>query len=506
MLKKLMALCLSLFSLVFLVACAGEGVKKTEEPQGGGEIVVQTAWGKSNVTKLNQLTEEFTKQTGIKVKYEESKGWKEIKGNVEKALSAQAYPHMVFAYNDHIASYNRKRQNVVNLKSFIENDNEFKEVYEKQINANFKKETTYFEPINKNLQGIFNLPLLKSTEAIYYNKDLLAEFGYKEDSAIKEKFSTWKGVHEFCEEVVNHKLFKEKELSAVYGYDSDANYFITEYEQNGFEYTKYIEEGADKGKGKVVFKHGEAALESAEVKRLAELRAMFEKRYFVTYATNGGDYASNLFKVKKTLFNIASTGGVQHNVSFDENHKSNFNIGVAPLPQHDEFKGRAIQQGPNIAMLDKGATENAKTWKLMKFLLSEKVQLALSLHTGYSSVLENVLSSKDYSDAIAELKKADVSTEDGIKSNVLAQVFELYKTESSKYFTSPAFAQSTVAREQIQLAFPKILNSDKLEYKQKNAEGIEEDVVVEKADITPEHIKRYIAYVLEFHYNEIDVA
>ena len=503
MLKKIMALCLSLFSIIFLVACSDRKKPGDQDNSAqGGEIVVQTAWGKSNVTKLKTLTEEFTKQTGIKVKYEESKGWKEIKGNVEKALSAQAYPHMVFAYNDHIASYNRKRQNVVNLKSFIEGDATFKEVYDKQLNENFKKETTYFEPANKNLNGIFNLPLLKSTEVIYYNKELLAEFGYTEESQIKEKFATWKGVHDFCEEVVKHELFTKNELNAVYGYDSDANYFITEYEQNGFDYTKYDENG----KGKVVFKHGEGAVESNEVKRLAQLREMFRKKYFVTYATNGGDYASNLFKQKKTLFNIASTGGVQHNVSINDQHQSNFDIGVAPLPQHDEFKGKAIQQGPNIAMLDKGAKENAKTWQLMKFLLSEKVQLALSLHTGYSSVLNSVLKSDGYASAIEDLKKVDIKTEDGIKSNVLAQVFEIYKTESSKYFTSPAFAQSTVAREQIALALPKILNSDKLEYKKKNSAGVLEDVSIEANSATEEEIKQYIAWVLQYHFNEIDIA
>lgn len=498
MLKRLLALGLILISATMLASCTKY------------DVVVQTAWGKDNINALKNLTKQFTKKTGLKVNYKEG-GWKEIKGNTEKALSAGEYPNIVFAYNDHIASYNKKKANVVNLKNFIDNDAEFKTRYYEQIPSTFRKEGTFFEQSNPNLKdGIFNLPLSKSTDVLYYNKDLFKAFGYTEDSLIREKLSTWEGVAEIAESVINNSLFKSKSLAAVYGYDSDANQFITDYEQKEFAYTIYDENG----KGKAVFKHGDDCLESEEVKRLAELRTWFRKKYFITKSTNANKYTSDLFKTEKTLFTIGSSGGVKYNVPSDSHKKTKFNVGVAPIPQHDLKNPKSIQQGPNIAMLDKGDEANEKAWKLMKFLLSDEVQLEISSRTGYSPVVDTVLKSKAYNDFIEKNKKGDVKTEDGLRANLVAQVFEIYKTETAKYYTSPAFAKSTIAREKIETAFSSIIKASELAYtipdplpnKPKNRKKLKVKAPTPPADASEEVIKYYIAHVLAEAFDKIEVA
>ncbi len=474
MFKRIITLTIMLFGISFLTACTKY------------DISVQTAFGKDNANILRDLTKKFTKKTGLKVKYEES-DWSKIKESTEKALSSGSFHHLVFAYNDHIASYNRKRANVKNLKEFIDNDKEFKKIYDK-IPISFQQEGKYFEQSNKHLKdGIFNLPLAKSTDVLFYNKDLLAKLGYTDDALLREKITTWDGVYELCEQILSNPKFASLDLKNIYGYDSDENQIITDYEQRGFDYTKYN----DEGKGEVIFKHEMKDIDSAEINRLLQLRKFFLKKYFITKGSNSNKYTSDLFKAGQTIFTIGSSGGVKYNVPL----RAAFNVGVAPVPQFDVKNGKSIQQGPNIAMLDKGAEENAKAWKLMKFLLSDEVQLELSTRTGYSPVTDSVLTSKEYANFIETNKKGDVKTEDGLRKNLIAQVFEIYKNETSKYYTSPTFAKSTTARKEIGKAFTSIIKD-----KVVGSDGKE---INNPTDL---QTKEYIISILRKAFDQIEVA
>lgn len=454
--KKLMLLVVALFTLFVLVGCKR------------ADVVVYTSWGKDGVNQVRELTKEFTKKTGITVSYE-SGGWKDIKTNTEKALSANTQPNLVFAYNDHIAAYNRRNKNVVDLKPFIDSDPEFSKIYygdkDKGIKADiadtFKKEGTYFEQSNKNLKGgIYNLPLSKSTDVIYYNKNKFKDLGL-EHYITDGKLETWEGVKELAEEEGVKNQLKNGSLKAIYGYDSDANYVITDFEQRGLPYTEYDKDG----KGRPIFSNNNHEVDDRVVNRFYEYRENFKQKQFITKATNGDKYPSEQFKKGQLLFTIGSTGGARHNIPTAK--KDRFDVGVLPVPQTDPTKARTILQGPNVAMLDNGKESNEKAFKLLKFLLSQKVQKAISFSSGYSSVLNSIIESKEYADEIKKMKDtivdynaADAAFEEAMKRRVIGQIFEIYKGEINKYYSSPAFAKSTVARDEISKAFADILVDD----------------------------------------------
>ncbi len=480
--KKLMLLVVSLFTLFVLFGCKR------------ADVVVYTSWGKDGVNQIRQLTKEFTKKTGITVSYE-SGGWKDIKTNTEKALSANTQPNLVFAYNDHIAAYNRKNKNVVNLKPFIDSDPEFKKVYygykndkgedvKADIADTFKKEGTYFEQSNKNLKGgIYNLPLSKSTDVIYYNKDKFKDLGL-EHYITDGKLETWEGIKELANEEKVKELLKNKGLKAVYGYDSDANYVITDFEQRELPYTEYDKNG----KGRPIFSNLKHEVDDRVVDRFYEYRKNYKEKQFITKATNGDKYPSEQFKKGQLLFTIGSTGGAKHNIPKEKSNR--FEVGVLPAPQHNLTKAKTILQGPNIAMLDNGKEANEKAFKLLKFLLSKKVQKEISFSSGYSSVLNSIIESNEYSDEIKKMKDTiidfnanDNAFEESMKRRVIGQILEIYKGEVNKYYSSPAFAKSTAARDEISSAFSDILVDDIKDDKGKKIENPTDNDI-------KEHIKR----------------
>ena len=233
------------------------------------------------------------------------------------------------------------------------------------------------------IDGTYSVPFSKSTEAMFYNRDLLGKSipGINGGNGLTEDYFnnlTWEELFDnFCPKFIEWndaqpegaKLLKsDQAYHAVFAYDSDDNLFITLGEQYGIPYT-----GIDKTTGK-----GQALFNNAEYKALLKKWNEYAKKgYIISKGSAGGNYTNEYFTARNTLFSVGSTGGVKY--QFDD--KNPMDVGIARIPQpagavnknSEKEKLAIINQGPSLCVLDHG-DENRKlaSWLFYKFMTDEE--------------------------------------------------------------------------------------------------------------------------------------
>ncbi|MDE6013356.1 MAG: extracellular solute-binding protein, partial [Anaeroplasmataceae bacterium] len=207
------------------------------------------------------------------------------------------------------------------------------------------------------------------------------------------------------------------------GYDSEANWFITMCEQNGWGYTSasaphYLFNNEDTKAW------------------LGELKEYYDAKLFTSQEVYGS-YTSNLFTLGAetgSVFSIGSSGGASHQAS------DSFKWGVAPIPGSkvgNEVVHKAISQGPSLCMLTQGDEEkDLMAWLFMKELLDPTFQASFSIVSGYNPSRESTFAIKEYVDHLAG-------------NDITAVTANVAKSMSDDYFTSPAFIGSSEARTQV---------------------------------------------------------
>ena len=250
-------------------------------------IIFYHTQGDSLQTLTAQAIASFeAKFPGWKVKQTQVGGYDDVKAKIVSDFQGQQQPDLAYCYPDHVAHY-LETQKVIDLSKFVldaegkvanENGTEYTIGYSQEEIDDFVK-VYYDEGYAVNFGGakdygyeddaLLTLPFVKSTELMFYNKDALDECGL-------EPAKTWDELWDQCE------ILKTRYPNCTpLGYDSDANWFITMCEQNGWGYTSadadhYLFDNADT----------RAWLE--------ELHGYYEKGY-VTTQEDYGTYTSNLF-------------------------------------------------------------------------------------------------------------------------------------------------------------------------------------------------------------------
>ena len=186
------------------------------------------------------------KYPGWKVEHIPVGGYDEVKSKVVSDLTAGLQPDLAYCYPDHVAQY-LQTSKVVDLNKYMTSD---EKIQIKDENGNVTKEYTigytqeeiddfvpgyYQEGYATNYSGyaeygysenaLLTLPFVKSTELLYYNNDALKSVGLK-------PATTWDELWAQCA-----TLKARYPKCTPLGYDSEANWFITMCEQNGWGYT-----------------------------------------------------------------------------------------------------------------------------------------------------------------------------------------------------------------------------------------------------------------------------
>ena len=443
--KKNLLLLLPILATTLLPGCSN---------QSDNAITIWTTIGQNNRPVFESQIESFKEETGIEVDVQYISGdYNTLKDNVIQGFPANNYPDIVQCYPDHVAEYIEAGK-AVNLDPYI-NDEEY------GLSEDDKKDyiQTFLEEGKEyTVEGTYSLPYCKSTEAMYYNADVLIGLNL---SSIDPEINSGKPLDAnylnnlTWEEFFGHLapaileydktekdiLKDDKEYHAVMGYDSDDNFFITLAEQYGYGYTDISAEG----KGEILFNND-------EMKALAKkLNHYANEGYILSKGSSGGNYTNELFTVQNTLFSIGSTGGVKYQFS-DTNP---MNVGVAKIPHAEGKDPKVINQGPSLTILDHGnETRTMNAWRLYKHLTNTENALAWTLNTGYMGIRQSVYDSDAYKE-----KCVTNDAEPRTLDHLMALNNTYVTTVSDDLFVSPAFRGSSGARQAVGGLMTSILTS-----------------------------------------------
>ena len=446
MTKRIVALLLiAVMTIGMLTACGGSGKKGA-----AGDVV--TAEGGFDINKPVTITfyhqmgaelqkilataiEDFNKfYPNITVKAETMGDYDGILNQIQTEINVGNQPNLAYCYADHVATYNLGGA-VQPLDSLIANT----EVITRadgstEVLGLTQEQIDDFIPAFYNdgrVYGdgkMYTLPVVRSTEALYYNKTFFEKHGLTVPT-------TWDEMETVCRQI------RELEPTCIpLGYDSEANWFITMCEQSGSPYTST--EG-----DKFLFDND---VNKAFVKRF---QGWYKDKLVTTQELSGG-YTSALFTGEsdtgtRCYMCIGSTGGATYQQPNQTNGVFEFEVGMAPIPQVDPANPKVISQGPSICVFRKNDShETVAAWLFAKFLATDVVfQASVSMNNGYASVLKSAQENPVYKDF-----QATAGTE-GIQAYAVQVTLE----QQDSFYNSPAFFGSSVAREQVGLLVQKCL-------------------------------------------------
>lgn len=445
--------------LFAMTACDGFGVDNSKK------IIFYHTMGDSLQQVLETAKAKFeAKFPGWVIEHTQVGGYDDVKSAVVADLQGQTQPSLAYCYADHVAQYLTTKK-VVDMSKYINSTEqitytsyeyemdgedykldeegnkivastveaqevvgytaaEIEDFVKGYYNEGFATNYADYEKYGYSATSILTLPFVKSTELVYYNKTALVDCGIVDAAGKAKAPVTWDELWE------DAAIIKAKYPdSTPVGYDSEANWFITMCEQNGWGYTSATEPH-------YLFK-GEK-----QAQWLDTLAGYYDKGYLTTQSAYGS-YTSNLFtKGVETgvTFSIGSSGGANHQKPAD----GTFEWGVARLPGSLQSDGtiayKAISQGPSLCMFFEDV-ENAEekalmTWEFVKILLEPDFLAAFSIASGYNPPRQSTFDIEAYQDHLNG-------------TSITAAAARAAATMVDDFFTSPALVGSSTARTQV---------------------------------------------------------
>ena len=397
----------------------------------------------------------------------ESASYDGVKDKVVENIAIKNYPDLVVLYPDAIGTL-MDYGVVAQLDDYINNETYgwTEDDLDDYIPAYLTEGREY------TVEGTYSLPFAKSTEAMFYNKGVLigldlsgVDATINGGKALTEEYInnlTWDELFDkLCPAIMtyndnldaDHKILKDNGTytKAIFGYDSDDNFFITLAEQYGYGYTSV---DPVTGEGKLLFNiddidsDADGKNDTNGMKQLIKkFKGAYDKGYLFTKgSSNGGNYTNYSFTADSALFTIGSTGGLKYQVASD----GHLDTAVARIPQAPagtNHKNAIINQGPSICILDHGDDNRTlASWLFYKHMTNSVNSLRWSAETGYSPIRYSSMESRDYLDIMDETGKTAGSL-DMVKARVASYVAK--KDVSDYLYTSPVFKGSDEAREQV---------------------------------------------------------
>lgn len=397
---------MSVISLLggLVVSCSGG--RKSD----GGTIYFWHCSGQSIQTALEEKASDFValikEHEGVDVNIViQSQGgdYVALRDKVTKSFSAGNTPTISVAYPDHVADYieqgKTRGQFVANLKDFMDNT-EYGLGTEEFLGDTLGKDDivpAFLEEGTKYvIDGTYSLPFMKSTEVMFYNKNMVEEIfqKYKPNivgDGIDEYLTeiSWDELMELSEFIVENKndFAFGANLAVPTIYDSDANMFVSQMMQMNIPYSSIVD-----GKGQLDFNNDEAkALVQA-------LKTDYDKGLFATKGSLG-EYGSNYFTEAQCVFSIGSSGGTGYNAP----QSDAFEVGVVKVPARND-NPLYVTQGMTLTLLqgdNHSASENEFLtkygWKFMKYITNTQNNVDLCLSSeGYVPIRESSYMTEDY--------------------------------------------------------------------------------------------------------------
>ena len=420
---------------IAFAGCGNVAAPDIDIPEGGydgSEVTVKFyhTMGSNLSDVLDEYIVEFNKlYPNIHIQWEAVGGYDDVRNQISTEITVGNQPNMAYCYPDHVALYNTSGA-VQTLDTLINSDIKITRADNTTESLGLTKDQIndfipgyYQEGRQFGDERMYTLPFSKSTEVLYYNKTFF------EANQIKVP-ETWDELGDACQKILDKTGGKTADGKTIFplGYDSEANWFITMCEQYGSPYTSATGDhflfNNDKNKEFV-----------------SKFKGWYDKGYFTTQAING-TYTSNLFVAQESFMSIGSSAGATHQRPSKVGADYPFEVGIAPIPQVNKDKPKAISQGPSICIFKKeNPQEVLATWLFAKYLTTDVAfQASFSNASGYVPVLKSVADFPAYK---TKLDKADGG------DNIAYLSAKVCMEQANAYYTSPAFNGSSKARDEV---------------------------------------------------------
>lgn len=398
--NKLLFGATALASAVALVGCGGSDSK---EPTSATELVttieqpvtvefwhsMSGAFTDTITEIVNDFNTTIGADKGITVNAVYQGGYEDVKTKTVASIKSGNSPEIVQGTINNIMEYIQSGlvqpldEYIFNEEIGVENFDDIYDVYRTE-SSSYLDDGVYY-----------SLPFAKSTDLLFYNKDLFEEHGL-------ELPTTWDELQAVSEQIT--AITGKPALSI----DNLSNYLISHLFQKGAGYTNRD--------GDILF-NNETSLEAITL-----LKNNMDKGIWRIAGEDG--YSSAPFLSEHTFMYIGSSAGEGF---LDDN---NFTYDATSVPQFDVENPKYIQQGSNIAIINQGNTseEIYGAFEFIKYLCSPEVVLKWSMNTGYSPVRESVANSDEYIKYVESTNKSTKTN--AIKSVANGFTEALFSTDS----------------------------------------------------------------------------
>ena len=277
----------------------------------------------------------------------------------------------------------------------------------------------------------YAVPFMRSTEAVYINRDLVEKLGYELPEVL-----TWDYMFEVAEAAAKKDadgtyLLNGQKVMIPIIYKSTDNMMIQMLRQKNAGYAS---------------EEGDVELFNDETTQI--LKTVAEHAGTGAFSTfKISSYPANFLNAGQCVFAIDSTAGATWMGTgaplsdISEDAVQSFTTEVRMVPQFDPQNPQMISQGPSVCIFNKkDPQEVLASWLFMQYLLTNKVQLAYSETEGYVPVTEKAQNSEEYREYLAERGKDDEHY------SVKIDVASLLLDHVQDTFTTPVFNGSASLR------------------------------------------------------------
>lgn len=442
--KKLLVTLLTILMLLGLCGCHGKQSEQSVDFEVPEEFDTSknyeiTFWAKndSNITQTNvykRAIEEFESlYPNIKVTLKLYNDYTRIYNDVITNISTNTTPNVCISYPDHIATYLIGGDTMVDLDGLMQNQKYGLGGSEVRFDS-----PTYDELIPEFLEECvitgkhYAVPFMRSTEALYINKDLVEKLGYEVPDVL-----TW----DFIWEVSDAALKKDDDGNFVLNGQKTLIPFMYKSTDNMLiQMLKQLDAGYSSDDGEILIFNDD----TKEI--LIEVAKHSANGAFSTWKISS--YPGNYLNAGQCIFAIDSTAGATWMGSeaplmdIPEENIVEFETVVRPVPQYDVNNPKMMSQGPSICVFNKeDSQEVLASWLFVQYLLTDTIQCGYAETEGYIPVTSKAQNSDEYVDY---LSRAGEDNEKYYDVKIAASKLLIDNTANT--FVTPIFNGSTNLR------------------------------------------------------------
>lgn len=451
--KVVIFMVLAAFCLNFLASChGGKFLAPFEIPERFNERKTYdiTFWAKNDQNETqqniyNKAIEDFERlYPNINVTIKPFTNYNDIYREVLTNVQTGTTPNVCITYPDHIATYISGKNSVVPLEGLIHDERyglggsevKFDSVRYDDVVPKFLEEGQ--------IKGVqYAIPFMRSTEACYFNRDLVEALGF----TVPEKL-TWDFIFEVSsaamkpvgeDENGDPIYINGKTVMVPFLYKSTDNMMIQLLKQKGYDYSN---------------ENGEILIFNDDTKDiLYTVAEKVEEGTLSSFSIAGGKYPGDLMNAGLCIFGIDSTAGATWIGTNSPNHASGassrieYNLEVMEIPQIDPENPVMISQGPSICIFNKkDHGEVLASWLFAQYLLTNEVQIAYSQTEGYVPVTSKAQQSEEYLDYLSKEGQLDENGNSDFYYAPKIQASKLLLRNIDNTFITPVFNGSASLR------------------------------------------------------------